>query len=166
MWRIWRMWRRSVPADQTVALCLLSTSRSSCDSLFELFEKIIPLTSLPTIRSDGSKYSNWLVTTEICRNQFDNLCTYKSLSSILDVRIHLTVNYFYLMRTKRVFNPKFWSHGRTGYVGNNLYFCLVLSEDLQQAISHSRLTKYVIVFTPRWLKVPIVEMRSISERWL
>ena len=43
---------------------------------------------------------------------------------------------------------------------------LLLDEDLQQPISESRLTKYIIVFTPGWLKVPILEMRSILERWL
>ena len=72
------------------------------------------------------------------------------------------------MKTKRVFNPKFWSHREGRYSGNII--CIFASSRWGFAATNlwvkSRLTKYIIVFTPRWLKVPILEMRSISERWL
>ena len=69
------------------------------------------------------------------------------------------------MKTKRVFNLKFWSP-REGRDSGNI-ICIFASSRWGFAATNlwvkSRLTKYIIVFTPRWLKVPILEMRSI---WL
>ena len=84
----------------------------------------------------------------------------------MDVWKHLTLNYLFDENKKSFQSQVLITQRRQRLRKYNLYFCFFSMRICSKPISESRLAKYIIVFTPGWLKVPILEMRSISERWL